>query len=44
MVDFRAVDIVYETSFEKYTRVVYYFSRHIQLVYRSYIGKFDKGK
>ena len=43
-VDFRAIDIVYETSFKKDTRVICYFSQNIQLVYRSYVGKFDKGQ
>ena len=42
-VDFRAIDIVYEPLFDKDTPVICYFSQNIQLPYRSYIRKFEKG-
>ena len=41
-VDFRAIDIASESSFDKTTPVICYFSPNIQLAYRSYIGKFEK--
>ena len=43
-VDFRAIDIVYEPSFEKVIPAVCYFSPNIQLVYKSYIAEFQKGQ
>ena len=43
-VDFRAIDIVYEPSFEKDIPAVCYFSPNIQLVYKSYIAEFQKGQ
>ena len=41
---FRAIDIVYEPSFDKDKFFMCYFSPNIQLAFKSYISKFDKGK
>ena len=43
-IDFVAIGMVYEPSFDKDKPVLCYFSPNIHLAYKSYIGKFEKGK
>ena len=43
-VKYRAIDIVYEPSFDTDTPVVCYFSPEIHLAYRGYLGTFENGQ
>ena len=42
--DFKAIDLVYEPSFDNYIPVICSFSPTTYLAYKSYVGKFEKGK
>ena len=42
--DFKAIDLVYEPSFDNYIPVIRSFSPTTYLAYKSYVGKFEKEK
>ena len=43
-IDFKPINVVYEPSFDEVKPVVCNFFNHIHTAYKSYIGRFDKGK
>ena len=43
-IDLTPIDIVYEPSYDKNIPVPCFFTEHIFLAYKSYIGRIDRGK
>ena len=43
-IDFKPINVVYGPSFDEAKPVVCNFTNHIHNAYKSYIGRFDKGK